>query len=84
MYFYNLIKDFKEEIMIFVDMDGVITDYNFGNKLDFKNKRPLTINIRTLKKISELKGVELYILSICKKILKLRKKYLVRSKCSIF
>ena len=62
MYFYNLIKDFKEELIIFVDMDGVITDYDFGNKLDFKNKRPLTTNIKTLKKISELKKVELYIL----------------------
>ena len=74
MYFYNLIKDFKEELMIFVDMDGVITDYNFGNKLDFKNKRPLTTNIKTLKKISELKKVELYILSICKKNIEIKEK----------
>lgn len=74
MYFYNLIKDFKEELIIFVDMDGVITDYNFGNKLDFKNKRPLTTNIKTLKKISELKKVDLYILSICKKNIEIKEK----------
>jgi hypothetical protein len=74
MYFYNLIKDFKEELIIFVDMDGVITDYDFGNKLDFKNKRPLTTNIKTLKKISELKKVELYILSICKKNIEIKEK----------
>lgn len=67
MYFYNLIKNLDKELFIFVDMDGVITDYDFGNILDFKNKRPLNTNIKTLKKISELEKVNLYILSICKK-----------------
>lgn len=67
MYFYNLIKNLDKELFIFVDMDGVITDYDFGNILDFKNKRPLKTNIKTLKKISELEKVNLYILSICKK-----------------
>ena len=62
MYFYNLIKSFKGELNIFVDMDGVITDYNFGHELNFKNKRPLKTNIKTLSKISELKNVNLYIL----------------------
>lgn len=51
---------------MFVDMDGVITDYNFGKKLDFLNKRPLNTNIRTLEKISKLPNINLYILSICR------------------
>lgn len=68
MYFYNLIKELsKEELIIFVDMDGVITDYDFGSIIDFKNKRPISTNIKTLRKISELKNVTLYILSICRK-----------------
>ena len=67
MYFYNLIKDYQEPINIFVDMDGVIADYDFGSNLDFKNKRPIKTNIKTLKKISELKNINIYILSICKK-----------------
>lgn len=67
MYFYNLIKEYTEQLNIFVDMDGVITDYNFNKPLDFKNKRPIKTNIETLKKISELENVTLYILSICNK-----------------
>lgn len=67
MYFYNLIKKYDENINIFVDMDGVIADYNFGCILDFKNKRPIKTNIKTLEKISKLSNVNLYILSICKK-----------------
>lgn len=67
MYFYNLIKKYDEDLNIFVDMDGVITDYNFGSILDFKNKRPIKTNIKTLEKISKLNNVNLYILSICKK-----------------
>lgn len=67
MYFYNLIKKYDEDLNIFVDMDGVITDYDFGNILDFKNKRPIKTNIKTLEKISKLSNVNLFILSICKK-----------------
>lgn len=55
-----------KEVNIFVDMDGVITDYNFGTPLDFKNKRPLFSNINTLRKLSRNKSINLYILSICK------------------
>lgn len=66
MYFYNLIKKYNEPLNIFVDMDGVIADYDFGHNLDFKSKRPIKTNIKTLKKISELENINLYILSICK------------------
>ena len=69
MHFYELIKQLSEDkkTIIFVDMDGVIASYDLGKPLDFKNKRPLTTNINTLKKISTLENIELHILSICRK-----------------
>ena len=68
MNFYNLIKEIlgKENIDLFVDMDGVIASYRYGEVLDFKTKRPLTSNIEVLRKVSELDGVNLFILSICR------------------
>lgn len=76
MHFYNLMKKLseKEKIKLFVDMDGVIASYNFGYPLDFKNKRPLNTNINTLKKVSKLENVELYILSICRKDYQIQEK----------
>ncbi len=69
MYFINKIKEKynNQNIVIFVDMDGVITDYDFSNKLDFKNKRCIMTNINTLKEISKLENVLLCILSVCRK-----------------
>lgn len=68
MYFIEKIKkNFKnKELIVFVDMDGVIADYEFGKSLDFKHKRPLMTNINTLKQLSLLDNVEICILSICK------------------
>ena len=68
MYFYNEIQKLTKdkETRIYVDMDGVIASYNFGKPLDFKNKRPLTTNIKTLNKLCELENIELFILSVCK------------------
>lgn len=68
MHFYELIKKLTEDkkTIIYVDMDGVIASYDFGKPLDFKNKRPLTTNIKTLSKLSNLKNVELHILSVCR------------------
>lgn len=68
MHFYNLIKDLikDKKTVIFVDMDGVIASYDFGKPLDFKNKRPMLTNIKTLESISLLSNVELQILSVCR------------------
>lgn len=68
MYFEDKIKELykDEEVNIFVDMDGVIASYDLGEKLDFKNKRPLNTNINTLKQLSKNKNINMYILSICK------------------
>ena len=76
MHFYELIREQakKEDIVLFVDMDGVIASYNFGFPLDFKTKRPLETNIETLKKVSTIKNVELHILSICKKDFQIKEK----------
>ena len=60
--------------MLFFDMDGVISSYDAGKKLDFANKRPLTENINKIKKISTLNNVTLYILSICKKNFQIEEK----------
>lgn len=69
MHFLNLIKQISndKEILMCVDMDGVITSYDAGKPLDFLNKRPLTENIKKLEQISKLPNVELKILSICRK-----------------
>ena len=69
MYFVTKIKELlgNNKGVIFVDMDGVIADFEFLLPLDFRNKRPLTTNINTLKEVSLLENVELYILSVCKK-----------------
>lgn len=76
MHFYNLIKELSNEkqIMLFVDMDGVIVSFDVGKALDFLNKRPLTENISKIKKVGELPNVELHILSICKKDFQIEEK----------
>lgn len=69
MYFVDKIKELSKDnkCSIFVDMDGVIADFEFFKSLDFKNKRPIITNINTFKEISTLENIDLYILSICKK-----------------
>ena len=76
MHFYNLIKklSIENKLLIFVDMDGVISSYDIGKPLDFLNKRPLTENIKKLEKISKLPNIELCILSICKKNFQIEEK----------
>lgn len=76
MHFYDLIKDLsmEKELVIFVDMDGVIASYDVGKPLDFLNKRPLMENIRKIEKVGELPNVELHILSICKKDFQIEEK----------
>ena len=61
----EIIKD--EETIIFVDMDGVIAEYDFKGKLDFKSKRPLKSNIKVLSQVEQMTNVTLHILSVCRK-----------------
>lgn len=75
MNFYKeMVKYGDKEIKLYVDMDGVIADYDFGNPLDFKNKRPLLTNIKVLEKVSKLKNVDIHILSVCKKDVQIKEK----------
>lgn len=65
MFFLEELEKYKNEnIKLFVDMDGVIADYNVGSARDYDKKRPLYNSINLLKKVSELDNVTLYILSI--------------------
>ena len=76
MHFYNIIKELSEDkkLDIFVDMDGVIASYDFGNPLNFKAKRPLNTNIKLFENISKLENINLYILSVCKKDFQIKEK----------
>ena len=54
MYFINLIKELGNvNIKIFVDMDGVVADYEVNNAKDYDKKRPLISNIEKLEKMFE-------------------------------
>ena len=69
MHFYNVIKELseKKDIVLFIDMDGVIAAYNIGNNpFDFLNKRPLKQNIENIKEVTSIENVEIHILSVCR------------------
>lgn len=63
-----------KKVKLYVDMDGVIAEYDFGKPLDFLNKRPLLNNIKLLEEISLIKNVDIHILSICKKDFEIKDK----------
>lgn len=71
-YFYEYIKDFKDKtINIYVDMDGVVADYDYmgyvndGSNNDiYLNKRPIMSAIKPLEEVSKLENVNIYILSV--------------------
>lgn len=65
MKFYDTINKYKDKaINLYVDMDGVIAEYDIGN-FDYSTIRPLKSNI---KRINELinKNINVKILTICK------------------
>ena len=65
MKFYDTINKYKDkDIDLYVDMDGVIAEYDIGN-FDYNTIRPLKSNI---KRIDELinKNINVKILTICK------------------
>ena len=67
MFFEEEIKKLGDnKIKIFVDMDGVIADYNVGYAMDYHQKRPLTSNIEKLEKVSKMENVEMHILSVAR------------------
>lgn len=65
MYLKKYLNQFgSKKIKIYVDMDGVIADYDVGIAADYDKKRPLISTISKLEEISKMENIELYILSI--------------------
>lgn len=65
MFIKDFLKQFgNQKIILFVDMDGVIADYDVGQAKDYHKKRPLISSIKKLEKVSRMKNVEMYILSV--------------------
>lgn len=58
----NILKD--SEIVLFVDMDGVLASYDFGKPYNFDMKRPLYSNINKIKDVFN-KRIDVHILSVC-------------------
>ncbi len=72
-YFYNYIKEINGHVNIYIDMDGVVADYDAisyekEKETDevYLNKRPIFTTINILKRISTLPNVTLNILSCTK------------------
>ena len=64
MYLKEFLKQYEDKkIKLFVDMDGVIADYDFGTPNEYDKKRPLFDSIKKLEIISKKSNVEMYILS---------------------
>ena len=71
--FYNKIKTMAKgiKINIFIDMDGVVADYDMidhkihGTEEDvYLNKRPIKTVIKIIEKLSTIENVELHIFSV--------------------
>lgn len=85
MYLKEYLKQFNDKkIKLFVDMDGVIADYIFGNASDYDKKRPLYDSINKLEEISKMNNVELYIFSATRKNEGINQKYLWLDKFAPF
>ena len=68
MYLKEYLKQYNDKkIKLFIDMDGVIADYDFGNAYDYDKKRPLYESIKKIEEISKMNNVELYIFSVTRK-----------------
>jgi len=64
MYLEDYLNRFGDKkIKLFVDMDGVIADYEFGAAQDYDKKRPLIDSIEKLEIVSEIPNVEMFIFS---------------------
>lgn len=54
----------NKKIKLYVDMDGVIADFDLGVPSGYDKKRPLYTSLKKLEEISKMNNVELYILSV--------------------
>ena len=64
MYIKEYLEQFKnKKVKLYVDMDGVIADYIFGEAKDYDIKRPLFDSIRKLEEVSKMPNIEMFIFS---------------------
>ena len=71
-HFYDYIKSFDDKVInIYVDMDGVVADYDYmgyindGTNNDiYLNKRPIYSAIKPLEEVSTLDNVNIHMLSV--------------------
>ena len=66
MKFYDYINENdNKKINLYVDMDGVIAEYDIGN-FDYDTIRPLYSNIKRIEELSKKDNINIELLSICK------------------
>ena len=69
----RIIENNSNKVSIFVDMDGVVADYRFGEGENIKNnkpglylnKRPIYTTINNLQRINDEIDCKMFILSSC-------------------
>lgn len=65
MYIREFLKKYEQnKIKMYVDMDGVIADYNVGEACNYDTKRPLYSNLSKLEEISKMDNIEMFVLSV--------------------
>ena len=66
MKFYDTIEKYNDrKINIYVDMDGVIAEYDIGN-FDYNTIRPLKTNIKRIENLIQKDNIDVKILTVCK------------------
>lgn len=66
MKFYKTLDEYKDSnITIYVDMDGVIAEYDIGN-FDYNTIRPLKSNIKRIEELVQRDNIKVKILTVCK------------------
>lgn len=68
MNIYSIISKLTDngEVHIYLDMDGVLANYDVGSS-DYNDRRVLHNNVDSIKFLSTIPKVEIYILSVCMK-----------------
>lgn len=75
MYLKECLNKYEgKKIKLFVDMDGVIADFDVGAASGYDKKRPLYDSIKKLEEVSKSPNIELYILSITRKSIGIEEK----------
>lgn len=65
MFIKDYLEQFKgKKIRLYVDMDGVIADYDVGIPYGFDKKRPLITSIKLIEELAQRDDIEVFILSV--------------------